>query len=97
MGTYYSTADAYSQAAAPSFPTDVTGTTTITPNSGSDIVFPNNVVVDATGDLTLDVTKVAHLKGNKIVSVAAGGKIGLSGGRKITVVANTLYRLLADN
>jgi len=97
LSSYSMTADIYSQAAAPSFPTDVTGATTLNPTSGSDIVFPNDVSVDAGGDLTLNVTKVGNLKGDKIIAVAAGGQIGLTGGRKITVKAETLYQLLANH
>ena len=75
-----------------SIPTDVTSVVTV-PNTGGTIILTEDMTVTATGDLTLDVAKVSDLAGGKIITVQPGGKIKLTAGRQITVVAGTRYKL----
>jgi hypothetical protein len=71
---------------------------TLTVNSDSTkITVTENITVESTGDLTLNVAKVSDLTGaGKTITVKSGGKIGLLTG-KITVHSGALYQLLLKN
>lgn len=59
------------------------------------IAVEEDAVVESGGELTLNVSKVSDLIGEgKSITIKSGGKIKLTGGRTITVLADTQYRLL---
>lgn len=76
-----------------SIPTNVTGVVTV-PNTGGTITLTQDMTVTATGELTLAVAEVGNLAGGKTITVQPGGKIKLTAGRQVTVLAGTLYKLL---
>jgi photosystem II stability/assembly factor-like uncharacterized protein len=86
------TPDYFYSGFGPIIPTTVDGVTTI-PNSGGTITLAEDMLVTATGELTLDVTEVGNLAGGKIITVQPNGKIKLTAGRQITVLSGTLYKL----
>jgi hypothetical protein len=82
---------------APSLPTSVAGVTTISDaddgSTDGKITLTENMTVEATGDLTLNVTQVSDLAGGKIIEVKPGGKIHLTGGLTNTVISGHKYML----
>jgi hypothetical protein len=86
------TVDIFTEEAAPEIPTSVTGTVTVEPTGGT-ITLTEDMTVEATGELTLNVTTVDDLAGGKVITVKPGGKIKLQGGHVVTVLAGTLYKL----
>ena len=82
---------------AASLPSNVSGTSTLGDaddgSSDGKITLTQNMTVEATGDLTLNVPKVADLAGGKTIEVKPGGKLKVGGGRKITISEGTKYKL----
>jgi hypothetical protein len=77
-------------------PTNITGVVTI-PNTGGTITFTEDMTVQATGELTLDVAQIGDLVGTSTIHVAAGGKLKLTGGQQITVLPDTSYALTLES
>jgi len=62
------------------------------------ITLTQDVEVTATGELTLDVTKVGDVRGTgRKINVAVGGKIKLAHGKEVTVLPGTKYTLHTGN
>jgi len=81
-------------------PTEVviTGVATITDTTDGTgdglITLTQDVEVEATGDLTLDILRLDDLVGTNTIQVQAGGKLKLTGGQQITVGSGTIYKLI---
>ena len=81
-------------------PSEITGVVTVYDTDDGDedglITLSQDMTVTATGELTLDIPDVASLRGGKVITVQPEGKIKLTNGRQITVLAGTLYKLKAS-
>jgi len=83
---------------APAIPTIVTGPVTI--SDGDDgaadgkITLTENMTVEATGNLTLDVAKLDDLRGGKTIEVKPHGRIKVGTGHEVEVLEGTKYKLL---
>lgn len=75
-----------------SIPTSITGVYVIDAVGGI-ITFTENIVVESTGDLTLNVASLSDLHGGTIITVRPGGKIKLMNGLQIIPLTGTLYFL----
>jgi hypothetical protein len=78
----------------PALPTNVTEPLTIDPVNGM-ITLVEDMTVEATGDLVLNVFGMSGLAGGKTIEVKAGGKLRLGSGLQITVLSGTRYKLIA--
>ena len=82
---------------AASLPTNVSDTATLGDaddgSSDGKITLTQDMAVEATGDLTLNVPKITDLAGDKIIEVKPGGKLKVGAGTKITVSEGTKYKL----
>lgn len=80
---------------ADAIPETIDGTLSV-PNTAGEITLPYDVIVEPTGDLTLEITSVRKLKGGKFIQVKAGGKIKLTAGRKATVRSGAILKVRAQ-
>ena len=80
-----------------SLPSNVSGTSTLGDaddgSSDGKITLTQDMTVEATGDLSLNVPKVSDLAGDKLIEVKPGGKLKVGAGTKITVREGTKYKL----
>jgi hypothetical protein len=78
----------------PTIPTEVTGVVTVEPVGGV-INVTTPITVEATGELTLNIASLSELTGTgEVIHVTAGGKLKLTAGLQITVLAGTEYSLV---